>query len=227
MPPTQLDSPISPISSPDDIELQEQKSEMVSISLPTRNKRSKLPTAEDLLAEGPAKAGYCEKKNNSFLSYLLGDYFPIWFPKYKRRFFILIGNYLYRYSSESGTSPKGVPIPLDAVTVRRGSGEEEDSEEVDPCMFQVVTIRKVYTIRADNEEDCAEWIRAIIDRKAGAIRESMGHAKVSTKVMEFNKAGQTLFEETLKKDGSGSTFLPSSSLKDGLDYTRNPLSPSI
>ena len=62
-----------------------------------------MPSAQDLLELKPAKAGYCEKKNNSIFI----QCFPCCFKLWKPRYFVLIGNFLYRYSSETGESPKG------------------------------------------------------------------------------------------------------------------------
>ena len=96
-------------------------------------------SAQDLLSRNPIKFGFLDKYSNSFLAWLL----PFFFPRWRRRFFILVGNYLFRFSSESGDKPKGVPIPLDVVTVVR-------SEDDESC-FELTTIRKTYLIRAESE----------------------------------------------------------------------------
>ena len=158
-----------------------------SVSMPMRNVLS--PSAEELMGEA-VKHGYLDKMNNSMLAY----FFPCLFPRWKSRFFILVGNYLFRFSTEFGESPKGVPIPLDSVVVRLS--------ELEFC-FEVAMIRKVYTIRAASAEECQSWMKAIKDRKFGAIRENLGHVAVSTTVTTINKAGATLFNSTLRKDGYG------------------------
>ena len=173
------------VSSPTDSE-GEQSRGLISLQMPQRNPLS--PSAEDLMSEA-VKYGYCQKLNNSLLAY----YFPCFFPRWKSRFFILVGNYLFRYSSETGISPKGVPIPLDSVTVRRS--------EIEDC-FEVSMIRKVYTIKAANAEDCQSWIKAINERKGAAIREGLGHVAQSSTVKSFNKAGANLFNLTLRKDNT-------------------------
>lgn len=164
----------------------EESSGLVSISMTNRNVLS--PSAEDLMSEA-VKFGYCEKRNNSFMAYI----FPCFFPRWKKRFFILVGNYLFRFSSEQGTAPKGVPIPLDSVTCRLA--EEEN------C-FEVAMIRKVYTIKVASGEECRSWIKAINDRKGAAIRENLGHAPSNSNVKAFNRAGAALFDSTLRKDVS-------------------------
>lgn len=46
--------------------------------------------------------------------------------------------------------------------------------------------------------------QAINDRKGAAMREGLGHTHSSTAVKSINKSGALLFDQTLKKDGSGS-----------------------
>ena len=151
------------------------------------NQKSNLPSAEDLLSTDPKPfSGYCLKKNNSILAYL----FPCWFPVWKKRYFILVGNYLFRYSDEFGDIPKGVPIPLDSCQVA----------VVETNEFEVSTIRKVYRIRTNSDEECNNWIKAIRLRKSQSIRENMGHAPISKKVGMANKVGDRLFKDRLKQD---------------------------
>ena len=143
-------------------------------------------SCEELLALNPTKSGYCQKKNNSALAY----FFPCLFPKWKSRYFVLVGNYLFRFSSERGETLKGVPIPLDSVTV---------TSLGDDC-FQVSTIRKVYTMKVESQVEVVSWINAINTRKHQAIRESMGHAATSIEVKRANKVGIFLFNERLQGD---------------------------
>lgn len=166
---------------------QRESSGTTAVSMPMRNPLE--PSADDLINEA-VKFGYLDKRNNSMLAY----FFPCLFPRWKKRYFILVGNYLFRYSSESGESPKGVPIPLDSVVVRQS--------ELENC-FEVAMIRKVYTMRAASADECRSWMKAINDRKGGAIREHLGHVATSTTMKTINKAGASLFKSTLRKDSSG------------------------
>ena len=165
----------------------EESSDLISLEM--RNKNPQKPPAEQLMQDA-TKHGLCQKRNNSMLAYFL----PCFFPKWKTRFLILVGNYLFRYSSEHGDSPKGVPIPIDSVTCRM-------SEEAN-C-FEVSMIRKVYTFRLESEEDCRSWIKAINERRGASIRENLGHSPTSSSVKMINKAGATLFSATLMKDSAG------------------------
>jgi hypothetical protein len=175
---------------------QEEESSFITVPMPKKN--ASLPSAQELMNDS-VKSGYCQKRNNSMLVY----YFPCIFPKWKNRYFILVGNYLFRYSSEHGESPKGVPIPIDSVTVRHA---EED------CCFTVSMIRKVYTMKVASEDECSSWIDAIRERKTTAIRESLGHAPVNSSVKGINKAGFALFNKTLERDSTGYTENPLQSL---------------
>lgn len=147
----------------------------------------KLPTAQFLLANFPTRTGYLDKQNTSLLSRCL-------YP-WKTRFFVLIGGFLFRYADAAGKKPKGVPIPLDAVTINRSETEE------DGRCFEVVTIRKVYILRASSRNDCEEWVSAIKDRKSLSIAENMGHRNVSSAIAQINKQAAKAFETTVDNDG--------------------------
>ena len=55
-----------------------------------------------LLENNPAKSGFLFKKNNSYMAYL----FPCFSKKWKNRFCVLIGNYLYKFENEDSVKPK-------------------------------------------------------------------------------------------------------------------------
>lgn len=146
---------------------------------------SKLSCA-DLLQIGPDKCGYVHKKSNSWTSYLL----PCIYSRWRSRYLILIGNYVFRFESEHGERPKGIPIPVDSITVK----VFEDGT------FVLETIRKSYFFRADSVAIARSWAEAIKARKFMAIKENMGHAPVNSDVKKINSAGFKLFEEKLKAD---------------------------
>ena len=154
----------------------------------TSSDGKKLPTAQFLLDNNPTRTGYLDKQNTSLLSRCL-------YP-WKTRFFILIGGYLFRYADAAGKKPKGVPIPLDAVTINRC----EDGDSDGGRCFEVVTIRKVYILRAISQTDCEEWVSAIKDRKSLSIAENMGHRNVSSAITQINKQAAKAFEKTVDND---------------------------
>ena len=122
-------------------------------------------SAEELLdANPPPFHGFCLKKNNSFLPKI----FPCWFPKWKKRFFVISGNYVFRFADRDSDVPKGVPLPLDC----------SQFAELEGSQFEINIIRKSYILDAGTIEKRAEWLLALKVRKLEAIRENMGHAPV-------------------------------------------------
>ena len=147
------------------------------------------PSAQSLLSLVPTPySGYVEKKNNSIWSY----YLPCIFKQWKRRFFVLIGNYLFRFDSENGEKPKGIPIPLDSSKI--------SIKNIEECTFEVWMIRKLYTMRASSKDECRKWVKILNDRKADAIRENLGHVHVSQSVKLANKVGTNLVKLKLEKE---------------------------
>ena len=148
-----------------------------------------LPSAQSLLSLNPTPhSGYLEKKNSSIWSY----YLPCIFKQWKQRYFIIIGNFLFRFDSENGEKPKGIPIPLDSSKISILNIEE--------FTFEVWMIRKLYTFKASSKEECRKWVKLLNDRKAEAIRENLGHAPLSKSVKLTNKAATTLIKSKLEKE---------------------------
>ena len=148
---------------------------------------AKLPSADRLRLLGPARDGFLEKENTSLISRC--------FNRWKRRYFVLIGAFLFRYTDEHSSAPKGMPIPLDSVTIRKG--------EMERC-FEVVTIRKVYVLRAATDDECMEWMHACRERKSLSIAENMGHRPVSADVKDINAKALKLYDEKVSLEGKQS-----------------------
>lgn len=134
----------------------------------------------------PSKEGHGYKKDNSLWAY----FFPWFFDAYKPRYFVLIGNYLYRFSSEHSESVKGVPIPVDGVAVRT----------IGDCSFEVSTIRKLYIIKVASDEDAMQWVDAIKQRKLATIKENLGHAYVDPSIKRMNNISSKMFDKRLQTD---------------------------
>jgi hypothetical protein len=125
-------------------------------------------SAAELLALKPQPFhGTLMKRDRSWIAFFL----PCLFPKWKQRYFVIAGNYLFRFTDEEAESPKGVPIPLDVCQIHEVADE--------PGVFEVNSIRKNYLLRAENVDEMRKWIRALKVRKVEAIRENMGHVEVS------------------------------------------------
>lgn len=151
-----------------------------------KHNSNKNVTCQELLDLSPVKNGWGSKKNNSIWAYL----FPCLVEQWRERYFVLIGSYLFRFASEQGDKVKGVPIPLDCVTVKM----------LGDSSFEVATLRKTYSIRVRNDREANEWVNAIKKRKLEAIRENMGHAPVESGVKRINKIGKYLFDRRLEID---------------------------
>lgn len=147
--------------------------------------RGKLPSCQELMNNKPTKYGILEKENSSLISKC--------FNRWKKRYFVLIGGFLFRYTDEHGSSPKGVPIPLDSAQINKSSEAQ--------C-FEVVTVRKVYIIKAKSDDEANEWIKAIRDRKALSIAEAMGHRQLSVAISGFNRKATKAFENTVRKEST-------------------------
>jgi hypothetical protein len=145
------------------------------------------PNAHQVLGSA-TKSGYLDKKNNSWLAYI----FPWFFKRYKKRYFILAGGYLYRFTSESGDKPKGIPIPLSSCEVRR-------LEEA-AVLFEVRTLRKRYTLRASSPAEVNDWVNSINVRKFDSIREEMGHTQVTDGAKMLNSAAQKLYLDKINAE---------------------------
>lgn len=143
-------------------------------------------SCEQLLSLGPNKAGYCLKRNNSLLAY----WFPWFFARWKNRFLVLLGNYLYRFESNVGEHVKGVPIPLDTLSISKLEGSE----------LEFITIRKIYVLRFGSELEASEWMEAIRLRKLQAVKESLGHAKVKLEIKRIDALSERIFSKRLKID---------------------------
>jgi hypothetical protein len=77
---------------------------------PLLNSSLSLPSGDRVLSAqyltvdcAPYKCGVLLKENKSILVRI----FPCWYKKHKQRFVILVGSYMYKFSSEYGEKPKG------------------------------------------------------------------------------------------------------------------------
>ena len=166
---------------------------------------SSRPSAHQLLSSEPLHSGYLRKRSRHVLWHML-------LPRcckdtWKSRFFVLAGTYLFRYSSEHGSSPKGVPLPMDACSFRSATAEEEDEAAAVGQVprgvgFVVSTVRKEYHLRADTAAERAQWLRVFQTTKARAIKERLGHATANPKHAVANRAGATLFAKRVEDDAT-------------------------
>ena len=118
----------------------------------------------------------------SFLQRIICSWTALSFlaPRWKERFLIQIGNYVYRFKSPTSSTPKGAPVPLEQVDVRLLSAREDGVEYVQTpsnvgAIIVVSTYRKKQYYGVTTREEALTWINSIQDGKQEATRREMGH----------------------------------------------------
>lgn len=106
--------------------------------------------------------------------------------RWKRRYFILIGDYLIRYEKEDGLQIKGMPINLRNAEFRKCTREESEERGREYC-FIVSTIRKEFILSCENDITRTTWLNHLRVRKQEIIKESLGHRKPNPAHIEVNK----------------------------------------
>jgi hypothetical protein len=103
-------------------------------------------------------------------------------PKWKERYLIQMGNYLYRFKDAQSSTPKGAPVPLEEADVRLMSLHEDGVEfvalpsSVRAC-FVVSTLRKKHFYGVSSKEEAMTWVKSMEDGRQEATRRSMGHTR--------------------------------------------------
>ena len=148
-----------------------------------------------------AKCGHLMKRNTSLLHSIV----PCCFKHWKSRFCIVVGNYMYRFSGHPDGTLKGIPVPLDACTIRQlregdlTSGTLGAGDNIGAC-FELSMIRKVYTFRCSSTAESLEWVSMLKQRKAQAIRESLGHAPLSAEIKKLNTRSAAKMTKRIQRD---------------------------
>lgn len=102
-------------------------------------------------------------------------------PKWKERYLIQIGNYVYRFKTPTSTTPKGAPVLLEMVNARLLTSREDGVEFVATppsvgAVFCLSTYKKKQYYGVSSRDEAMTWINSIEEGKQEAIRRSMGHA---------------------------------------------------
>lgn len=104
-------------------------------------------------------------------------------PKWKERYLIQIGNYMYRFKSPTSSTPKGAPVPLEMVDARILRSIKEEGVEYVPtppsvgAVIVVSTYKKKQYYGVSSRDEALVWVNSIEQGKQEATRRSMGHAK--------------------------------------------------
>lgn len=139
-------------------------------------------------------------------------------PKWKRRYLILLGSYLYKFSDntdDSGASkkndrvvshsenfPKGSPIPVESIDINTMSAYEVPFCPIPPggknCTFALAEgFGKIRFYAAESPEQAATWLNSLREARRESITRSMGHAPVDsfpTSWIYFDNLGRSLCE---------------------------------
>jgi hypothetical protein len=171
------------LNSDSDAKIAEPSDSLLNMSSYASFNASKI-SAEETLLNKPSKHGYVQKKSNSFLVYCL----PCFYSQYQPRYLVLVGAYLYRFKNPTADSTKGIPIPIEDVSIAM----------LDSDSFEVKTIRKSYVFIVGNETERNEWMEAIKQRKHLAIKERMGHAPLDQTTLKLNRKSEKIFYKKLE-----------------------------
>lgn len=139
--------------------------------------------------------------------------------KWKTRYFVLVGAYLYRFSDEQATMQKGTPISITSATIRTlnfdpaqpDKWQEHDAYGSEPYCFELVMLRKRVLLQAANAGERASWVQALQARRQLAIRENLGHSPMDPRVRALDKSAKQLNERRLQREADEAQHM----LKEG------------
>lgn len=114
-----------------------------------------------------------------------------WTPRWKQRFLIAVGEYIYRFKDENDSSPKGSPIPVILADVRVLSKNNVDDDYNDngplfhivlemlpegfEAVFEISSLGKTQYFAVENREEANIWVNTLQQMRQDAISRSMGH----------------------------------------------------
>ena len=120
----------------------------------------------------------------SFLSFLA--------PSWERRFLILLGGYLYKFTNDADPTkePKGSPLDISCVDINLLDADRVVPGHEDAALalsllpppggcqgvFVVSTLRKKHYYATTTVQDAETWINSLRQAREEAIKRSMGHA---------------------------------------------------
>lgn len=148
----------------------------------------------DVVRHAPRYEGWLLKKGYRFHNVCACCIGPVW----KNRYFVINGGFLFRFVHENHTKPKGRPIKLEDVTIRRAPMDEGD----DSCL-QVISLSKNHILRAPTTAIRDEWITQLRRAKQHAIKVSMGHAPMTRGELEARKLGDDIVKTKTKQRREG------------------------
>ena len=106
-------------------------------------------------------------------------------PQWKPRYLIALGEYIYRFKDENGSSPKGTPIPAIMTDIRLLSNDDIDGADFNillemlpvgyEAIFEISSIGKTQYFAVQSREEATLWVNTLRQMRQDAISRSMGH----------------------------------------------------
>ncbi|KAL7546067.1 hypothetical protein ACHAWF_009407, partial [Thalassiosira exigua] len=109
-----------------------------------------------------------------------------WSPQWKRRHLVAVGEYLYRFKDEGGSSPKGAPIPVTTLDARIVSNGDDEGEfglafnllpEGCTAVFEISSVGKTQYFAVETREEAMTWVNSLQQMRQDAITRNMGHSR--------------------------------------------------
>jgi hypothetical protein len=109
----------------------------------------------------------------SFLSFLA--------PSWKQRYLILCGSYLYKFSNQGSSRPKGSLFTVETTNAEMaGSRSFPEICQLPPGytgMFCVSTLRRRHFYAVLDKDEALIWVRSMSEARQSSITRNMGHSE--------------------------------------------------
>jgi hypothetical protein len=120
-----------------------------------------------------------------FVQSLIIKFLPFLRPCWQERHLILLGSYLYKFSDEKSSSPKGSPIPVESIEVHAVHSRDADNLVFPslPSGYQVLsvtTLRKQQYFAVRSKEEAMSWLHSLHEARHEATKREMGHAPLES-----------------------------------------------
>lgn len=124
-------------------------------------------------------------------------------PRWERRFLILLGGYLYKFTNDTDPTkePKGSPVSMSSVDINVLDPATDAALAVLPpppaCegVFLVSTLGKKRYYATPTAQDAETWVNSLRQAREEAVKRSMGHAPADsypTKWTHYDHLGKRL-----------------------------------
>jgi len=111
-----------------------------------------------------------------------------------KRFFIVSGGYVFKYSSPTGAKPKGSPLGL------FDSNIDYVFDYTNKHSFRIWTFNKEYILSGDSEDTVRQWVEALRKAKLLAVKQAMGHLPMTKDEQFAQQSGDYLVNKTIQKE---------------------------